>query len=74
MKKALKFLAVSAVVIAALYVLAVAFSYGIAKQEVVNCHKLQRQAKDFADAGFYITAWQKGMCDSHGMSINAPVR
>lgn len=74
MKKTVKFLAVSIVVIAALYGFFVALSHGVSKQEVVECYKLQKQSKDFADAGFYITTWQKGMCDSHGMSINAPVK
>lgn len=39
--------------------------------ETYQCHKLQRHSTEFE--GFYITQWQKDMCDDRGVFINAPV-
>lgn len=45
----------------------------IALNEIVSCQKLEQ----FATEGyrvFYITSWQKDMCDAHEIFINAPVK
>ncbi len=41
--------------------------------EVVECNKLVIQSKQgFTD--FFISQWEKDMCDSHDIIINAPVK
>ena len=46
-------------------------NYGLSKSEVVQCHALKQQSQEFM--GFYLTQWQKDMCDSHGIIIDAPI-
>lgn len=46
---------------------------GMGRQEVVDCNTLVAQAQEYKGQ-FYITSWQKAMCDEHGISVNAPVR
>jgi len=70
MKTALKVLITLAVVVGFLFLV----NHAIRAQEVVDCNKLVAQSQEFAEAGFYITSWQKDMCDAHGISINAPVK
>lgn len=60
--------------IAAIAVFVLILSTGLDKQEVVDCNNLVSQSEEFANAGFYITSWEKEMCDAHGITINAPVR
>lgn len=44
---------------------------GIARQEKVNCYKLQSQ-EEYKD--FYITKLDNEMCFNHGIVINAVVK
>lgn len=44
---------------------------GINNSEATECFKWQGQAKQFP--GFYLTNWQKGQCDAHSITIDAPV-
>ena len=47
-------------------------SHAMDNQEIYECHKLEKQSKEFAL--FYLTAWQADMCEAHGFAINAPVK
>lgn len=44
---------------------------GLKRSEVVECYKLQDNASHLL--GFYVTQWEKDMCDAHGITIDAPV-
>jgi hypothetical protein len=51
-----------------------AISKGVLKGEIAHCLKLEAQSKDYHDSRvFYITQWEKEMCDIHGVYVNAPV-
>ena len=55
--------------------LALIVSNGMDKSEIVDCNKLVAQAEEYKSNGqFYITGWQKDMCDAHGIVIDAPVK
>lgn len=42
----------------------------VERSEIVECQKLERYSKEFAETGeFYVTRWQKSMCDAHGMNF-----
>lgn len=45
---------------------------GIARQEKVECYKLQKNAQLYTD--FYITTEEDVMCFYHGIEINAVVK
>jgi len=45
---------------------------GIAKQEKVECYKLQKQAQEYKD--FYITPEENEMCFYRGIEVNARVQ
>ncbi len=45
---------------------------GIARQEKVNCNKLQKYATEYND--FYITKIQNETCFNHGIQIDAVVK
>lgn len=47
------------------------FTLGISKSEVVECQKLKSYSEKFEQ--FWLTEWQKEMCDSHDIEIDAPV-
>lgn len=66
-------LIIIAVVFGLLFGLAQLVSASLVKSEVVSCMKLESQSREFSKT-FYLTDWQKDMCDSHGIVINAPVK
>jgi len=68
MKTIAKFTIILAFIIGFVYLL----NAGFKKQEIVDCYHLVGQSEEFAN--FYITNWQKEMCDAHGISINAEVK
>lgn len=55
------------------------FTYGVGqglkKGEISSCEKLENQSKEYEF--FFVTQWQKDMCDSRGFTFagskNAPV-
>lgn len=47
--------------------------YAIVKNEVVECNKLEEYSRVFKPH-FYLTPWQKEMCDHHQIIINAPIK
>ena len=51
--------------------------------EIVQCYKLQNYAEEYKNflyspiinqGGFYITSFEKEMCDYHNIMVDAPVR
>lgn len=42
------------------------------RQEIVECNKLKEYSVQYAPH-FYLTQWEKEMCDHHNIKINAPV-
>ena len=46
--------------------------WGIDKSEIVECLKLQNQAQHYP--GFYLTEWQKDMCEAHAVEVIAIVK
>lgn len=46
---------------------------GIEKSETASCLRLERQSESFAPH-FYLTHYEKEMCDARGITINAPVK
>jgi len=55
-----------------LFILAALLLMGVSKEEKVTCNNLQSQAKEFP--AFFLTQWQKDMCDAHSITIDAPVQ
>ena len=47
--------------------------YAITKNEVVECNTLEEYSRVYKPH-FYLTPWQKEMCDRHEIIINAPVK
>lgn len=45
---------------------------GIDRQEQVRCFQLQKQAENHQE--FYITSFEKKVCDYQGIEVNAPVQ
>jgi hypothetical protein len=45
---------------------------GIDKEEQIECYKLQEQSQEYR-RGFFITKWQKEMCDRWNIKVDAPV-
>lgn len=68
----MKNLTLSFVVAVLLVLLAIAFLYGINKQEVVDCLTWQQHSQELPK--FYITQWQKAQCDAHHITVTAPVQ
>lgn len=71
MKYVLSFL-LAAASISLIYVLTAQVSRAVARSEVFSCNELVAQSEE-GYRNFYITSWQKDMCDAHGIFINAPV-
>jgi hypothetical protein len=42
------------------------------KEEKIECYKLQEQSQEYR-RGFFITEWQKEMCDRWNIKVDAPV-
>lgn len=51
---------------------AIIFIDSVSKSEALECLKLQDQAEQYPS--FFVTQWQKEMCDSRGLPVNAPVK
>lgn len=45
----------------------------IDKSDTAECLKLKKQSEMYANH-FYLTEWQKDMCEYQGVAINAPVK
>jgi len=58
--------------IAVVFFVGFVFLQGLNKSEVVTCNELKSQASQFA--GFTLAQWQKDMCDTHNIVIDAPVQ
>lgn len=39
-----------------------------------ECQQWQGEAREYAAAGYYITAWQAAQCAAQGIEIDAPVK
>jgi hypothetical protein len=50
----------------------IGFMFGIDNLEVIRCNELKEMSEKYPD--FYITSWQKSMCDYHEIKISAPVK
>lgn len=44
---------------------------GLQRSEIVYCNKIKDYSRQYAH--FYITQWEKDMCDHYGIEIHAPV-
>lgn len=44
-------------------------NWGAQRYEQYECGIWQRQAKEFADKGFFLARWQKAQCDHYGITI-----
>ncbi len=75
MNKIGKFLMLTALVVATLYLVNTGFNRG----EEQECKKLVAQASEYGrydsetQTGFYIMKWQDEMCRAHGIQIDAAV-
>ena len=59
------------------YILIVLYGVGSAMLDRVErheCLKLQAWSKDYQMQEFYITGYEKDMCDHHNIDIDAPVK
>ena len=65
---------VAILAVATLYIFGQAINASLIKSDTAYCMKLQEQAKNYSDAGFYITKYDKQMCDYLGVQINAEVK
>lgn len=66
------FTAILLLIVAAAAALLV-LSAAAAKSERVECLQWQAEAREFAAAGYYLTAWQAAQCTARGVNIDAPV-
>lgn len=46
-------------------------SHAIDREEISSCKELVAQSEKYPN--FFITEWQKNMCDRHSIAIEAPV-
>lgn len=60
------------IVILVMIIMIGAIVVGVNRTEKVTCFKYQKQAEKHP--GYYITQWQKMMCDTYSIEINAPVK
>jgi hypothetical protein len=49
-------------------------SVGETRSEQAQCHELVRQSEAGYDGHFYITQWQRDMCNHYLININADVQ
>lgn len=61
-----------AFILLAVFLFFTALVGGINKQEVNDCNKWNRQAKEYPL--FYNTASEKAQCDAHGIKLIAPIK
>lgn len=64
----MKQLLLTAIMIAGITIL---FSYGMNKQERIDCNKWNEQSTAYAN--YYVTEWQVAQCNAHGIHLTAPV-
>lgn len=50
----------------------IAITVGADRSEIMECNKIKGQAQTYSQ--FFMTEWQKEMCDSHGIFINAKIK
>ena len=61
-------------VIVSILAIVLALSYAITESEKIECYKLQKQAKEFKNYGFYITKNQDIQCNKiHKIIINTKI-
>jgi hypothetical protein len=65
MTKILQFVALIILMLA----IGAVFIGGLAKSERAECATLQAQAFEYAEKGFYLTDWQKEMCEYRGVPV-----
>ena len=82
--KIIKFISSILLLLAILALVGWVASTALDKNEVAECHELERQSKEFGELIindengnpkplFYITKWQDEMCRAHGLNINARI-
>jgi len=56
----------------AIITLAFVIVIGINRQEITTCHQYEKWAEEYPL--FYLTEWEKEMCDAHNIPIDAEVK
>lgn len=62
------------VVLGFVIVFVILMTQGIDKDITRQCVVLQDQSRQYKEAGFYLTHFEKTMCDGIGITIDAPVK
>lgn len=73
MKIIIKDIIAALLIVVVIAAVIVAFIYALDKSEEVKCLKLQSQSEQYQQT-FYLTVFEKEMCDYHNILINAPVQ
>lgn len=72
MKIIIKDIIIAVLVVTLIAAFVVSIIEGLHKAEQVKCYTLQEQSREYPD--FFLTIYEKEMCDFHGIEITAPVR
>lgn len=72
MKQFLNAIVVASALLLATFIVGKVMLMSFDRDAVVQCHKLEQQAGEFK--GFFLSKYEKALCDDHGILIDAPVQ